>query len=305
MALGATQKQEMCIIVVQYYSTLSKLLRVTAWVLWFAYNALGRKRHKGPLSAEEWNQAEKYWVLQTQKKAFGEEKRLTEQGQPLDRKSELSELHLLLDDHEILGVGGRLQKLRDNMDTKHPIILPNRHTFMELVITQVHLRRLHGGVADTMTELWTRFWFPRAPQLLKRLTRGCLICSRARATSTSAPHAPLPLNRIAESRPFHAMGVYFAGLLYVKETDAISSKAHVVLFTCATTRALHLELVTSLSAPVFLLAVRRFVSGRGVSATIYSNNGSTFKKASKDLNTIWKMMNQEGLTSHLAERRLE
>ena len=53
------------------------------------------------------------------------------------------------------------------------------------------------------------------------------------------------------------VGVDFAGPLFVKskvKDDPEMAKVYIALFTCATSRAVHLELVPSLDAPTFLLS---------------------------------------------------
>ena len=51
-------------------------------------------------------------------------------------------------------------------------------------------------------------------------------------------------------------------------------------FTCAATRAVHLELTPDLSADMFLLAFRRFTSRRGTPNMMISDNAKVFKAAS-------------------------
>ncbi|GFV28561.1 integrase catalytic domain-containing protein [Trichonephila clavipes] len=72
---------------------------------------------------------------------------------------------------------------------------------------------------------------------------------------------------------------YLAGPLYVKRGD----KVWIVLYTSAIYRALHLELVSSLSTDAFLLSFRRFVARRGRPRLIYSNNGTNFRGAYNEL----------------------
>ncbi|GBN41372.1 hypothetical protein AVEN_182070-1 [Araneus ventricosus] len=56
-------------------------------------------------------------------------------------------------------------------------------------------------------------------------------------------------------------------------------------------RAVHLELVTSLSAENFILALRRFISRRGRPSTIYSDNGKNLVGTSNELKNIdWKKL---------------
>jgi hypothetical protein len=84
--------------------------------------------------------------------------------------------------------------------------------------------------------------------------------------------------------------VDFAGPLYAKswnngEKEMI--KTYVALFTCACSRAVHLELVPNLQAKTFMLCLRRFVSRRGLPRLIVSENAKTFKSAKKTLERIY------------------
>ena len=58
------------------------------------------------------------------------------------------------------------------------------------------------------------------------------------------------------------------------------------LFTCASTRAIHLELTTRLNINSFLTAFRRFTACHGLPATMISDNATTFKSASKEIRHI-------------------
>ncbi|GBM82347.1 hypothetical protein AVEN_54779-1 [Araneus ventricosus] len=78
--------------------------------------------------------------------------------------------------------------------------------------------------------------------------------------------APLRENRIQAIYPFENVGIDFAGPLYTMNTD----KVYIALFTCAVTRAIHLEVVSSLSTEHFLLAFCRFISRRGICRTVKS-----------------------------------
>ena len=68
--------------------------------------------------------------------------------------------------------------------------------------------------------------------------------------------------------------------MYVKDVFSKKvdmNKAYITLFTCATSRAVHLELVPYLSAESFTTALIRFKGRRGTPTLIVSDNRKTFK----------------------------
>ncbi|GAA6090922.1 uncharacterized protein LOC109098335 [Tachysurus ichikawai] len=89
----------------------------------------------------------------------------------------------------------------------------------------------------------------------------------------------------------------------VKTSNGMS-KAYIALFTCAVTRAIHLELVSSQSTENFLLALKRFIARRGLCKVIYSDNAKTFKRADQDLKELWKSIKEPDLRIFFAEKRI-
>ena len=87
--------------------------------------------------------------------------------------------------------------------------------------------------------------------------------------------APLPEDRVKKSPPFSVIGIDHAGPLFCSDTS--NRKLYILLFTCAVVRAVHLELVDSLSLEDFILVFKRFVVRRGHPSIIYSDNAQTFK----------------------------
>ena len=92
----------------------------------------------------------------------------------------------------------------------------------------------------------------------------------------------LPFERIAYmGPPFSRTGVDYFGPLLIKRgkrthSNCGTTKRYGALFTCLTTRAVHVELAGDLSTDSFILALRRFISRRGHPKTIISDNGSNF-----------------------------
>ena len=72
-------------------------------------------------------------------------------------------------------------------------------------------------------------------------------------------------------------------------------KTYICLFTCGSTRAIHLELVESLSVESFIRAFRRFCGRRGLPATIITDNAKTFKSAALE---VKKLLRAPRLSEH-------
>lgn len=67
------------------------------------------------------------------------------------------------------------------------------------------------------------------------------------------------------------------------------------MFICLTSRAIHLELVSDLSAEQFLKAFKRFVGRRGIPSEMHSDNGTNFIKAAKMLDNMFDTSIQQNL----------
>ena len=182
---------------------------------------------------------------------------------------------------------GRLNNSTLSLSAKNPILLPHNHLFVNLLIQQYHERSKHSGVNDTFTLLRENYWILKGRRAVKLVRNKCVTCWKCEGLPYNVTTTPdLPAERMSDDAPFTHISINFTGPLYVKDKSSSNlSKVYVCLFTCCSTRALHLELTDLLSAESFLLAFRRFV-GRGLPSTIWSDNAKTFKTASKEIQKI-------------------
>lgn len=93
-------------------------------------------------------------------------------------------------------------------------------------------------------------------------------------------------------------------ILLVHFTANLKKRFSLLFFTCAVTRAIHLELVSDFTTEMFLMAFRRFVSRRGLCKIIYSDNAKTFKRANKEMSVLWDSLNSKDVQEFFAERRM-
>ena len=119
--------------------------------------------------------------------------------------------------------------------------------------------------------------------MVGRLLKKCVVCSCVVGKPFTVPDPPpLPQARVQEGPQFDVTGIDFTGAMYVKNEGSFGeSKVYVCLFTCACTRAVHLEVVTDLSEKTFMLAFRRFAARRSLPLLVLSDNASTYMSASK------------------------
>ena len=235
--------------------------------------------------AELFPKAEAFLYRSIQQECFAEEIAMLKEGNSLPPSSRLYKLSPFLDDAGLLRVGGRLQESELGYDAKHPIILAKHH-LTELLLEMVHKQRLHQGVESVLAFLQRKFWILSGRRLLRSVTERCFACRWFKAKAAAEVVAPLPADRVEHQQPFGLTGIDYAGPLYV-QTGERSAKRWVVLFVCGTTRAVHLDMVDSLSTEAFLLVYRRFVARRGKPCRIRSDNATTFKAAAEKIEVVW------------------
>ena len=141
-----------------------------------------------------------------------------------------------------------------------------------MLIREVHEHLIHVGVAHTLSQVREEYWIPQGRVQVKSVLSKCLICRRHEGPSFCLPgKPPWPKERVSRCDPFQFIGLDYLGPLYVRQGTELK-KAWVCLFTCLTVRAIHLEWVLDLTAIQFLSCLRRFVSRRGRTDMIISDN---------------------------------
>ncbi|XP_066911613.1 uncharacterized protein [Clytia hemisphaerica] len=119
--------------------------------------------------------------------------------------------------------------------------------------------------------------------------------------------ADLPKERLSVgSHAFENVGVDYFGPINVKQgrrtrRTAGTAKRYGALFTCMTTRALHLELAGDLSTDSFILALRRFRARRGNPKTIRSDNGTNFVGAEREIREALAKWDQKRIQDELSQ----
>ena len=93
---------------------------------------------------------------------------------------------------------------------------------------------------------------------------------------------------------------------YVKERTIVK-KMYVCVFTCASSRMVHLELTNSLTTDEFLQSLSRMTNRRGLCHTVWSDNAKTFKAASNEIKKLYskRETQSQSMWDTLDQNRIE
>ncbi|XP_042607435.1 uncharacterized protein LOC109111620 [Cyprinus carpio] len=95
--------------------------------------------------------------------------------------------------------------------------------------------------------------------------------------------ADLPPARLRIHQPvFYSTGIDCFGPYLIK-FGRRNEKRWGIIFKCMTTRAVHIDLLTSMDSDSFLMALRRFIARRGKPFEILSDQGTNFKGGEREL----------------------
>ncbi|XP_055589277.1 uncharacterized protein LOC129741562 [Uranotaenia lowii] len=280
------------------FSSWQTLWRSVATILKF-FDMLRAKAKKvsyvmGPVTSEELTRAEDIIFKLVQKEVYFQElSALLEKSQSgsktrtqstLNRNSKLFRLSPFLDERGIIRLESRIIAASYvSFDTKFPIILPKEHVVTRLMLEALHKRYLHANGETVVNECRQRFHIPNLRSLVRKVSRSCPQCKIKKAKPTTPRMAALPEARLqAFVRPFTHIGLDYFGPLNVRVGRSVV-KRWVALFTCLTIRAVHLEIVHSLTTESCKMAIRRFIVCHGSPLEIYSDNGTNFVGASNEL----------------------
>ncbi|GFR23951.1 integrase catalytic domain-containing protein [Trichonephila clavata] len=162
------------IIDISRYSSYTKLLRVTAWILRFVHNCKSHLRIIHELNCNEIEKAKDYWIQTVQRQFFSAEINALKEERPLQKKkSKISCFNPFFKD-DYLRLGGRLQFSDIPFDTQNPLIRDGNHSFVHLLIQHTHKRLHHLGVRIVLSELRSTFWILRGGQAIKKALHKCL-----------------------------------------------------------------------------------------------------------------------------------
>jgi hypothetical protein len=274
------------------FSKWLRLVRVRAWVNRVIHNMRNPsdKIEGLDLSPEEILDSENQIIGFAQVESFTSEYMNLSSGKCLTGKSSLLNLNPRIDDHGVLRSEGRLQNAQMlAYDIRYPIILPRGCWVTKLIVRYYHEMACHtGGVNFILGQMSSKYWVIAGREEIRECENECVVCQKVKNKRASQIMGPLPPVRVRFTyKAFDQTGVDFAGpFLTVQGRGQKRFKRWLCLFTCLSTRAVHLELAYGLDTDSFLRAFMRFCHRRGTPKEMLSDNSTNFVGAANELQDL-------------------
>ncbi|XP_058817608.1 uncharacterized protein LOC131680909 [Topomyia yanbarensis] len=180
-------------------------------------------------------------------------------------------------------------------DAKNPIDLPRDHHLTTLIMAYYHQKYHHQNHQTTINEIRQKYKISRLRVCYAKVRKQCQRCKYDNSVPRPPIMADLPPARLAAfSRPFTHVGIDYFGPMEVVIGRRVE-KRWGMLATCLTIRAIHIELVHSLSTDSCIMALRSFIARRGSPRMIYSDRGTNFVGASRELRNAECAINQQAI----------
>ena len=257
------------------------------------------------LTVEELNAAKLAVLKRCQKESFHDAYEKIYKGQPLSASEQLNKLSPFLDKNGLLRLQGRLQHSKSSYETKHPIFLSAKHYVVIKLIEDAHQANFHEGTEYVRSVLMQEYWIIGLRNALRSVKAKCVNCRKQRAGVSQPFMADLPRQRLQKRvLSFFNTGVDYFGPFEEKFMRK-AMKRWCCLFTCLTTRAVHIEVVPSFESETCLTAITHFIARRGKPATILSDNGTDFVGAAKEIRDCINAWNQSDIEKSLAQKDIK
>ena len=283
------------------------MVRVIATMKSFIKRCQTKKEDRAEfiLSVEDLQNSERYIVIMLQRKymasqlGFYQDEQVEPSSKRIKKKDPLWKLDPFIGYDGILRVGGRLCNSPLPDKEKHPAILPKKSVISQRITAYYHQKINHLGRTSTTNELRQNgYWLVSSNTIVRSVIHHCGTCKILRGRLAEQKMADLPLDRFSTEGPFIVTGMDMFGPFYIKEGRK-ENKRFVALFTCMSSRAVHLESTVNINTDSFIQALRRFIARRGSVRQLYSDNGKNFIGAENEFKKAYQEMDNMKISEFL------
>ena len=145
--------------------------------------------------------------------------------------------------------------------------------------------------------------------MISSLIESCVNCKKLRGATLTQHMANLPPDRTETSPPFTNVGFDVFGPWEISmrrlRGDAANAKRRGLIFTCLSSRAIHIEVLETMDANSFICALRRFFAIRGPVTKLRCDRGTNFVGGKSLLEQALSEMDQTRVQKFVAEQGCE
>lgn len=259
-----------------------------------------------PRTPDERSQAMNVIIQAVQRDVFPAEFSALTDGEALPKKSPLFSLSPVLE-KGLLRIGGRLTHAPLEHAEKNPLVLPKRNHVSTLLVSYHHKQVKHQGRHFTEGAVRSSgLWIIGCKRLVSSVIHECVTCRKLRGKREEQTMADLPPERLSTSPPFSYVGLDVFGPWKVTARRTrgghAESKRWAILFTCMSTRAVHIEVIESMDTSSCINALRRFFAIRGPAKQLRSDCGTNFIAASKELGLTKQQQQGPSIQRYLSDQ---
>ena len=217
------------------YSTFNRIRNFIAYCMRF------KTKQKGPLKSDENHQAEQILFVFVQNENFPNVSKSIANRKEISKTLNIAKFSPFIEEDGPIRGKGRLRHSSLGYNAKHPILLTTKHPVVQLLLEKAHRDNLHKDTEYVRNMLQQEYWIIGLKDALKKIKSRCIKCRHGNANPTHPPMADLPRERLDEHMfSFTRTGVDYFRPFEVKFLRR-TLKRWCCLFTCLTTRALHIE----------------------------------------------------------------
>ena len=148
--------------------------------------------------------------------------------------------------------------------------------------------KYHRDVDTTVTMIRAHYWITGLRRIVTNIDVNCKQCAITRNKVASQLMGALPVYRSQPNSPFSVTTMDLFGPLVIKDSVVkrgarVQKKVWGVLFTCASCRAVYLDISEDYSTQSVLHCLRRLMADRGQVKLLISDPGTQLKGAASEL----------------------
>ena len=222
------------------------------------------------------------------------------------KNSPLTTLSPYIDQENVMRSSSRIRKAEFmTHDSRFPIILPNhKNEFVCSLIRYHHSKyqNMHMGISDTYHELMKKYFILGGKTSVSYVLNRCTVCQRLNKLPSKQRQGDLPVERLEPTCPFKFSGIDCFGPYYLRHSVGRGQqKRFVLLVCCMSTRAVAMYPLKNMSTSAVINALLRMNNSFPGLKKIFSDQGSNFKGADREIREAVAAWNKQQVNAELSK----